>query len=100
MRAYNTDNKYQPCVTSRILKYLSRTEMLKNGPQSDSKLSWTEARNLVNDLRSQFAVLSEVVPAAVKFRKVSPDRLRIYFLSPLKPGGGSTILYSGKYIKN
>lgn len=58
------------------------------------KLSWSELRNVVCDLRRQLSGLSTMVPGSVSFRTLPDGRTRIYFLSTPANGWEMTLLYA------
>ncbi|XP_065157715.1 dipeptidyl peptidase 9-like [Atheta coriaria] len=61
---------------------------------ADCKLSWSELKNVVTDLRRQLSSLSTMVPTNVSFRQLHDGRTRIYFLSTPQNGWESTLLFA------
>ncbi|XP_063709274.1 dipeptidyl peptidase 9 [Culicoides brevitarsis] len=56
--------------------------------------TWSELKNVVNDIRKQMQNLSCLFPMNIKFRTLADDRVRIYFLSiPPNGWGDTTLLY-------
>lgn len=60
----------------------------------EPKLSWTELKAIVNDLRRQLSSLSTMVPSSITFRHLPDGRTRIYFLSTPQNGWENTLLYA------
>lgn len=58
------------------------------------KLSWSELKEVVNDLRRQLASLSIMIPTSVSFRTLPDGRTRIYFLSTPQNCWEATLLYT------
>lgn len=58
----------------------------KNIVSKDKKLSWSELRALVSELRRQLSSLSTMVPTSFTFRTLQDGRTRIYFLSTPQNG--------------
>ncbi|XP_017770979.1 PREDICTED: dipeptidyl peptidase 9 [Nicrophorus vespilloides] len=58
------------------------------------KLSWSELKGVVSELRRQLSSLSTMVPTNISFRNLQDGRTRIYFLSTPGNGCESTLLYS------
>lgn len=60
----------------------------------ENKLSWSELRGVVSDLRRQLSNLSTMVPTSVTFRTLPDGRTRIYFLSTPQNGWETTLIYA------
>lgn len=60
----------------------------------EQKLSWSELKGVVTDLRRQLSALSIMVPTSVAFRTLQDGRTRIYFLSTPQNGWETTLLYA------
>lgn len=60
----------------------------------DRKLTWTELKAVVSDLRRQLSSLSTMVPSSISFRTLPDGRTRIYFLSTPQNGWEATLLYA------
>ncbi|KAK4882354.1 hypothetical protein RN001_005673 [Aquatica leii] len=60
----------------------------------DLKLSWSDLKTVVNDLRRQLSSLSTMVPTSISFRTLQDGRTRIYFLSTPQNGWEMTLLYT------
>lgn len=61
---------------------------------ADHKLSWTELKGVVSDLRRQLSSLSTMVPSCISFRTLQDGRTRIYFLGTPQNGWETTLLYA------
>lgn len=61
---------------------------------ANRKLTWSELKSVVNDLRRQLASLSTMVPSSITFRTLPDGRTRIYFLSTPQNGWEATLLYA------
>lgn len=61
---------------------------------TNSRLSWSELKGVVNDLRRQLSSLSTMVPTSISFRTLQDGRTRIYFLSTPQNGWEMTLLYA------
>ncbi|XP_030751892.1 dipeptidyl peptidase 9 [Sitophilus oryzae] len=61
---------------------------------NDRKLSWSELRTLVSELRRQLSGLSTMVPTSFTFRTLQDGRTRIYFLSTPQNGWETTLLFT------
>uniref|UniRef100_A0A1Y1MHP1 Uncharacterized protein n=1 Tax=Photinus pyralis TaxID=7054 RepID=A0A1Y1MHP1_PHOPY len=61
---------------------------------TDTKLSWSDLKSVVNDLRRQLSSLSTMVPTSISFRTLQDGRTRIYFLSTPQNGWEMTLLYT------
>lgn len=61
---------------------------------ADCKLSWSELKCVVSDLRRQLCSLSTMVPTSISFRTLQDGRTRIYFLSTPQNGWETTLLYA------
>lgn len=61
---------------------------------ADHKLSWTELKGVVSDLRRQLSSLSIMVPTCISFRTLQDGRTRIYFLGTPQNGRETTLLYA------
>ncbi|KAF7284247.1 hypothetical protein GWI33_022397 [Rhynchophorus ferrugineus] len=66
----------------------------KNIVSKDKKLSWSELRALVSELRRQLSNLSTMVPTSFTFRTLQDGRTRIYFLSTPQNGWETTLLFT------
>lgn len=64
------------------------------GSNKEKKLSWTELKEVVSDLRRQLSGLSSMVPSSVTFRTLPDGRTRIYFLGTPQNGWETTLLYA------
>lgn len=73
----------------KIFKMMDGTET-----SADCKLSWSELKCVVSDLRRQLCSLSTMVPTSVSFRSLQDGRTRIYFLSTPQNGWETTLLYT------
>lgn len=62
--------------------------------RTGNKLSWSELKSVVSDLRRQLSSLSTMIPTAVSFRTLQDGRNRIYFLSTPQNGWETTLLYA------
>ncbi|XP_018323379.1 dipeptidyl peptidase 9 isoform X2 [Agrilus planipennis] len=62
--------------------------------EKDGKLSWSELKGVVNDLRRQLSSLSSMIPTSVSFRTLADGRTRIYYLSTPQNAWETTLLYS------
>lgn len=62
--------------------------------RTGNKLSWSELKSVVGDLRRQLSSLSTMIPTAVSFRTLQDGRNRIYFLSTPQNGWETTLLYA------
>lgn len=63
-------------------------------PSADCKLSWSELKRVVSDLRRQLCSLSTMVPTSISFRTLQDGRTRLYFLSTPQNGWETTLLYA------
>lgn len=63
-------------------------------PAAGGKLSWSELKGVVSDLRRQLSSLSTMVPSSVSFRTLQDGRTRIYFLSTPQNGWETTLIYA------
>ncbi|KAJ8913762.1 hypothetical protein NQ315_002442 [Exocentrus adspersus] len=61
---------------------------------SEKKLSWSELKSVVSDLRRQLSSLSTMVPSSITFRTLQDGRTRIYFLSTPQNGWETTLLFA------
>ncbi|XP_018580319.1 dipeptidyl peptidase 9 [Anoplophora glabripennis] len=61
---------------------------------SEKKLSWSELKGVVSDLRRQLSSLSTMVPSSITFRTLQDGRTRIYFLSTPQNGWETTLLFA------
>lgn len=64
------------------------------GECDERKLSWSELKGVVSDLRRQLSSLSTMIPTSVSFRTLQDGRTRIYFLSTPQNGWETTLLYA------
>lgn len=64
------------------------TESLRN------KLSWTELKYMVSDVRRQLSSLTPMVPSSISFCTLKDGRTRIFFLSTPQSGYETTLLYA------
>jgi dipeptidyl-peptidase 9 len=62
--------------------------------RTGNKLSWSELKGVVSDLRRQLSSLSTMIPTAVSFRTLQDGRTRIYFLSTPQNGWETTLLFA------
>lgn len=62
--------------------------------RSEKKLSWSELRCVVNDLRRQLSSLTNSVPTSITFRNLQDGKTRIYFLSTPQNGWETTLLFA------
>lgn len=62
--------------------------------KNNKKLSWSDLRSAVTDLRRKLSSLSSMVPTSISFRQIPDDRTRIYFLSTPQNSRESTLLYT------
>lgn len=60
----------------------------------ERKLTWSELKTVVSDLRRQLSSLSTMVPTSITFRTLPDGRTRIYFLSTPQNGWETTLLYA------
>lgn len=60
----------------------------------ETKLTWSELKVVVSDLRRQLSSLSTMVPSSVTFRTLPDGRTRIYFLSTPQNGWETTLIYA------
>ncbi|XP_050313592.1 dipeptidyl peptidase 9 isoform X2 [Anthonomus grandis grandis] len=58
------------------------------------KLTWSELRTVVSELRRQLANLSTMIPTSFSFRTLPDGRTRIYFLSTPHNGWETTLLFT------
>ncbi|CAG9836464.1 unnamed protein product [Diabrotica balteata] len=65
-----------------------------DGEKDDRKLSWSELKGVVSDLRRQLSSLSTMVPSSITFRTLQDGRSRIYFLSTPQNGWETTLLFA------
>lgn len=63
-------------------------------PSADQKLSWSELKCVVSDLRRQLCSLSTMVPTSISFRTLQDGRTRVYFLSAPQNSWETTLLYA------
>lgn len=61
-------------------------EMPKSIEIQSKKLSWSELKAVVGELRRQLSNLSTMIPSSFNFRTLQDGRTRIYFLSTLHNG--------------
>lgn len=61
---------------------------------NNTKKSWSELKDTVNDLRKQLSNLCSMVPMDIQFRHLSDGRVRIYFLSTPPNFWETTLLYT------
>ncbi|CAG9860999.1 unnamed protein product [Phyllotreta striolata] len=62
--------------------------------KDEKKLSWSELKGVVSDLRRQLSSLSTMVPTSITFRTLPDGRTRIYFLSTPQNGWETTLLFA------
>lgn len=62
--------------------------------RSEKKLSWSELRSVVNDLRRQLSSLTNSIPTSITFRSLEDGKTRIYFLSTPQNGWETTLLFA------
>lgn len=62
--------------------------------RSEKKLSWSELRCVVNDLRRQLSSAASSVPTSITFRNLQDGKTRIYFLSTPQNGWETTLLFA------
>lgn len=62
--------------------------------RKDRKLSWSELKGVVSDLRRQLSSLTTSVPTSITFRTLQDGRTRIYFLSTPQNGWETTLLFA------
>lgn len=62
--------------------------------KDQQKLTWTELKAVVSDLRRQLSNLSTMMPSSISFRTLADGRTRIYFLSTPQNGWETTLLYA------
>ncbi|GJQ74394.1 hypothetical protein Trydic_g21268 [Trypoxylus dichotomus] len=67
---------------------------MMDGEVTENKLSWSELKGVVSDLRRQLSSLSTMVPSSISFRTLPDGRTRIYFLSTPQNGWETTLLYA------
>ncbi|CAH1131561.1 unnamed protein product [Ceutorhynchus assimilis] len=58
------------------------------------KLTWSELRAVVSELRRQLCSLSTMIPSSFTFRTLQDERTRIYFLSTPHNGWETTLLFT------
>lgn len=62
--------------------------------EREGRISWTELKGVVSELRRQLSALSTMIPTCVSFRTMCDGRTRIYFLSTPHNGWETTLLYA------
>ncbi|CAH1154679.1 unnamed protein product [Phaedon cochleariae] len=62
--------------------------------EKEGKLTWSELKGVVSDLRRQLSSLSTMVPISITFRTLPDGRTRIYFLSTPHNGWETTLLFA------
>lgn len=67
---------------------------MMDGEVTENKLSWSELKGVVGDLRRQLSSLSTMVPSSISFRTLPDGRTRTYFLSTPQNGWETTLLYA------
>ncbi|CAH0559459.1 unnamed protein product [Brassicogethes aeneus] len=60
----------------------------------EAKLTWSELKDVVSDLRRQLSGLSAPVPSSITFRTLQDGRTRIYFLGTPQNGWETTLLFA------
>lgn len=67
---------------------------MESPERTNTKLSWSELKSVVTDLRRQLSTLSTMVPTTISFRSLEDGRTRIYFLSTPQNAWETTLLYA------
>lgn len=74
--------------------YIRKQPDDNNSSAGRTQKTWTELKNVVNEIRKQMQNLSCLFPMNIKFRTLADGRVRIYFLSiPPNGWGDTTLLY-------
>lgn len=60
----------------------------------EKKLSWSELKCVVNDLRRQLQSLTNAVPSSITFRSLQDGKTRIYFLGTPQNGWETTLMFA------